>query len=270
MGIDELLSVTPEEMSLAILERRRVLAKILPDVEKKMGEEADQLAPVVEKLRLKRDAESNKVSELKKIRDDAQKSARILLKQTRDLRNKLEAEGGLKNLEPKWAKEQLEDALAEVEEKIEKKAITLEDERKLIKARKELLKKNQEWLEKRRKNNPEMAEYIASSKEMQKLFTLADKCHNEMLSHVSKSEPIHTEFVEKRIELKNIIRQLERSRALIQQSGNTIDFWEKIVKNGPGNLLSDANNIRQDKKSTIKRKNAELPISSTPQKEGGK
>ena len=269
MGIDELLSVTPEAMALAILERRRVLAKILPDVEKKMSEEADQLAPLVEKLRLKRDAESNKVAELKKIRDDAQREARKLLKQTRDLRNKLETEGGLKSLDPKWAKEQLEEALEEVENKIEKQALTLEDERKLIEQRKSLLKKNQDWLEKRRKNNPQMAEYIASSKKMQKLFILADKCHQEMLAHATKSEPIHADFIEKRTELKNTMRQLERARALIQQSENTVTYWEKISKSGAGTLLSDSKNVQQGGKSTIKRKNADLPLSPNSKKEEG-
>ena len=267
MDLSDLLALKPEVLAAAILERRRFLAEVLPDIETRMSEDADLLAPEVEKLRLARDGESNKVAELKKRRDDAQTEARELLKKTRALRDQLDDKGGLKNLDPKWAKEKLEEGLLDIEDKIEKEALSLTDERKLISQRKALLKKNEEWLEQRRKDNPEMAEYAESSKKMHKLFTLADKLHLEMLTHVDKNAPIHSEFIEKRAELRNSMRQVERSRALIRQSESAISFWEQTIDGGFEGLLKSAKKVQSGGQSSIQRRNAELPI-STKSKDG--
>ena len=267
MNLTDLLALEPEKLAAIILERRRFLAQALPDIENRMSEDADVLAPEVEKLRLARDTGSNKVAELKKRRNEAQKDARALLQETRSLRSQLEESGGLKNLDPDWAKEKLEDALQSIEEKIEKEALSLEDERRLISERKALLQKNDAWLDKRRKDNPEMAQYIESSRKMQKLFTLADKLHQEMLTYVDKNEPIHAEFIEKRADLRNSMRQVERSRALIKQSDSAISFWEASLQDGLDKLLVNAKQVESGGKSSIRRRNADLPIAV--KKEGG-
>lgn len=236
----------------------------LPDIEARMTDDADALAPEVEKLRLERDTGSNKVAELKNSRNEAQKEARVLLQQTRVLREQLDETGGLKNLDPKWAKEKLEEALERIEDKIEKQALSLTDERKLLAERKALLQKNEEWLEKRRKDNPDMSQYIESSRKMHKLFELADKLHLEMLTYVEKNEPIHATFVEKRVELRNSMRQVERSRALIKQSESAIAYWESALDNGLDNLLRNAKKVESGGGSSIRRRNAELPIATKP------
>ena len=236
----------------------------LPDIEARMTDDADSLAPEVEKLRLERDTGSNKVAELKNGRNEAQKEARELLQQTRVLREQLDESGGLKSLDPKWAKEKLEEALEGIEDKIEKQALSLSDERKLLAERKALLQKNEAWLEKRRKDNPEMSEYIESSRKMHKLFKLADKLHLEMLTYVEKNEPIHATFVEKRVELRNSMRQVERSRALIKQSESAISYWESAIENGLDNLLKNAKQVESGGGSSIRRRNAELPIATKP------
>ena len=267
MDISDLLALKPEDLAATILERRRFLAQALPDIEARMSDDADELAPLVEKLRLARDAESNKVAELKNSRNQSQQEARQLLQQTRALREQLDEKGGLKSLDPKWAKEKLEEALEEIEEKIEKQALALTDERKLLTERKKLLQKNEDWLEKRRKDNPEMSEYVDSSRKMQKLFKHADKLHQEMLTHVEKNEPIHEEFLEKRAELRISIRQVERSRSLIKQSESAIAFWESHLDGGLDELLKNAINVEKGGGSSIRRRNAELPIST--EKDGG-
>ncbi len=262
MNISDLVALKPEDLASTIFERRKILAKILPEVESKMAEDADVLAPVVEKLRLARDTGLNRVAELKSRRNEAQKEARELLEKTRLLRAELDEQNGLKNLDPKWAKEKLEESLQAIEKKIDQEALSLNDERRLLAERKELLKKNQDWLEKRRKDNPEMAEYVDSSKKMNKLFTLADNLHQEMLTHVEKNEPIHSEFVEKRAELRDIIRQLERSRALLKQSDAAISFWENVNQDGFGKLLAAAQSVEDGGKSTVRRKNADPPLAT--------
>ena len=264
MNLTDLLALKPEELAEAILERRRLLAKALPEIEARMTDDADALGPEVEKLRLERDAGSNKVAELKNSRNKAQQEARGLLQQTRALREQLDASGGLKNLDPKWAKEKLEEGLAGIEEKIEKQALSLTDERKLLAERKKLLQKNEAWLEKRRKENPEMSEYVDSSREMQKLFKLANELHLEMLTYVERNEPIHATFVEKRAELRNSMRQVERSRALIKQSESAITFWENSLENGFDDLLKNAKTVESGGGSSVRRRNAELPIATKP------
>ena len=260
MNISDLVALEPDELASMIFERRKLLADILPEIEAKMAEDADVLAPQVEKLRLARDAESNQVAELKRLRNQAQKAARDLLERTRVLRAELDGKKGLKNLDPKWAKEKLEEALQAIEKKIDQEALSLNDERRLLAERKELLKKNKDWLEKRRKDNPEMAEYVDSSNRMIELFSLANELHQEMLTHVEKNEPIHAEFVEKRAELRTTIRQLERSRALLKQSESAISFWKNANQDGFGELLASAKRVESGGKSTIRRRNADPPL----------
>jgi len=262
MDLDELLALEPKELAEKILERRQFLRDALPEIEKRMSADADDLAPRVEKLRLARDTGSNKVAELKKRRNEAQIEARALLQESRKLRERIEESGGMKNLDPKWAKEKLEEQLEEIEDQIEKKALSLNDERKLLSKRKELLRKNQDWLSKRKKDNPEITKYVDVSKKMNKLFTLADKLHQEMLTYVEKNEPIHAEFMEKRGELRNSMRQVERSRALIKQSESAIQFWQNTLTSGFGPLLESANQVNSGGTSSIRRRSADLPIAS--------
>ena len=108
---------------------------------------------------------------------------------------------------------------------------------------------------------------IVHSRKMQKLFKHADKLHQEMLTHVEKNEPIHEEFLEKRAELRISIRQVERSRSLIKQSESAIAFWESHLDGGLDELLKNARNVEKGGGSSIRRRNAELPIST--EKDGG-
>ena len=128
MDLQALLSLEAEELAKKILERRQFLSEALPDIESRMASDADELAPKVEKLRLARDAASNKVADLKKRRNDAQSEARVLLQESRKLREVIEKSGGMKNLDPKWAKEKLEEQLEEIEDQIEKKALSLNEQ----------------------------------------------------------------------------------------------------------------------------------------------
>ena len=50
MNLTDLLALKPEELAETILERRRLLANALPDIEARMSDDADVLAPEVEKL----------------------------------------------------------------------------------------------------------------------------------------------------------------------------------------------------------------------------
>ncbi len=271
MDSDALLAIKPEELADAILQRRLALQEMLPHIESSNKDEADRLQPLVEKMRLLRDSGLNKVAELKLRRNAAQEEAQVLLEETTALREKLIESGGMKNLDPQWAKEKLEENLANVETRIQEGALSLDDERRLITERKELLDQNQTWLDERRKNNPEMAQYVDSRRKMQKLFRRADKLHLEMLDIVEKNEGEHNAFIENRDALRTAMRQVDRSRALIKQSESAISHWEKRISEGYGeltsgepNLLTDAENVKAGGASTIRRRDAELPIADPP------
>ncbi|MEE2811506.1 MAG: hypothetical protein VX627_00540 [Candidatus Thermoplasmatota archaeon] len=266
MDVQALLDVSPEELASAILQRRRFLHEHLPTIESRSKDEMDQLGPSVEKLRLARDSSLNKVADLKQRRNNAQTEAKALLEQTKILREKLEEGSGMKSLDPKWAKVKLEENLADVEAKIEKGALSLTDERRLLAERKSLLEKNDEWLKARRENNPEMAQYVDSSKKMQRLFKTADKLHSEMLDVVEKQETVHENFIEFRDAFRNSMKQLERSQALIKQSETSISYWEKRLENGFGpliggeqDLLENAKRVESGGHSSVRRRDAELP-----------
>ena len=178
----------------------------------------------------------------------------------------MEEGSGMKSLDPKWAKVKLEENLADVEAKIEKGALSLTDERRLLAERKSLLEKNDEWLKARRENNPEMAQYVDSSKKMQRLFKTADKLHSEMLDVVEKQETVHENFIEFRDAFRNSMKQLERSQALIKQSETSISYWEKRLENGFGpliggeqDLLENAKRVESGGHSSVRRRDAELP-----------
>ncbi len=267
MDSEALLAITPEELANAILQRRLALQEMLPHIESSNKDEADRLQPLVEKLRLVRDSGLNKVAELKLRRNEAQKEAQGLLNQSTELREKLVQSGGMKNLEPQWAKEKLEENLTDIETRIQEGALSLEDERRLLSERKVLLDQNQTWLDDRRKNNPDMAQYVDSRRKMQKLFRRADKLHNEMLDIVEKNEGEHQQFIENRDALRTAMRQVDRSRALIKQSDSAISHWKMrlsegfaVLTSGEPNLLADAENVKAGGASTIQRRNAELPI----------
>lgn len=268
MDLGQLLALTPEALAGEILTRRKGLAELLPLIEQRNATEADTLGPAVEKLRLKRDAGFNKVAELKQRRNAAQAEARGLLTQTRSLREKMEAEGGLTSLDPKWAKAKLEEALEAIEVQIDEKALSLADERRLLKARKELLEKNDAFLEKRRSDNPDMVLYLDASRRMQKLFRQADKLHAEMLTHVERNEPVHAEFMEKREALRSAMRQVERSRALIRQSNSAVQFWEGREQKGFDDLLTAASTVSGGGASSVRRRNAELPTPASSESGG--
>ena len=266
MDLDALLAVTPEALAEAILARRRSLAEILPEIERKNKEAADILSPDVEKLRLARDSTTNKVAELKEKRDKARDEARALLKETTALREMHAESGGMKSLDPKWAKEKLEEKLAQIEDRIEIGALSLLDERKLLAERKAILASNDEWLKKRRKANPEVADYIDARRRMQKLFKAADKAHERMIEYVEKNNPIHQDYIEKREEMRDGVRQMERARTLSAQSDSAITYWERRLKDGFGDLgsgypdlLADANRVRGGGACTVKRRSAEPP-----------
>tara|TARA_B100000214_G_C23971512_1_gene630396 strand:+ start:2774 stop:3610 length:837 start_codon:yes stop_codon:yes gene_type:complete len=236
MNTDELLAVTPEEMAKSLLARRELLKQQLPTVIRTLEAEEQNLAPKAKKaVEISKNINS-KVSELKEERNKAQKKANELLKIVKESREKLIQSDGMINLDPSWKKEKMFEEIEDIEKKIETSALDHKAERKLLDKRKKLIEENDKWLKQRRELNPEMVTYIDARREMNTLYRLADKSHRKMLDGVEKAQPQHEKQQKIRDDLREIRRQLDRARELLSQSDGAVEYWERRLDKGFGEL----------------------------------
>jgi uncharacterized coiled-coil DUF342 family protein len=236
MDPEALLAVTPEELSQALLLRRQVLKEELPNVIRTLEAEEESLEPRVQRIVTSHRSTNDKVSELKKKRNRAQKDAGAVLGEVRGARDSLAVSGKMVNLDPHWKKEKLLDELEQIENSIQTSALDHRAERKLLDRRKKLLEENDRWLKSRRESNPEMATFIDSRSKMNTLYRKADNAHRKMIEIVEKAQPMYEKKVALTAELREIRRQLDRAKELLAQSDYAIAHWERRLKDGFGDL----------------------------------
>ena len=236
MNTDELLSVSPEEMAKSLLARRQLLKQQLPTVIRTLEAEEQNLAPKAKKALENNKNINSKVSDLKEERNKAQQKANELLKIVKESREKLIQSDGMINLDPSWKKEKMFEEIDDIEEKIQTSALDHKAERKLLDRRKKLIEENDKWLKQRRDLNPEMVTYIDARREMNSLYRLADKSHRKMLDGVEKAQPQHEKQQKIRDDLREIKRQLDRARELLSQSDKAVEYWERRLDKGFGEL----------------------------------
>ena len=236
MDPEALLAVTPEELAQALLLRRQVLKEELPNVIRTLEAEEESLEPRVQRIVTSHRSTNDKVSELKKERNGAQKEAGAILGVVRGARDSLAVSGKMVNLDPHWKKEKLLDELEQIEDSIQTSALDHRAEKKLLDRRKKLLEENDRWLKSRRESNPEMATFIDSRSEMNTLYRKADNAHRRMIEIVEKAQPMYEKKVVLTAELREIRRQLDRAKELLAQSDHAIAHWERRLKDGFGEL----------------------------------
>ena len=81
-----------------------------------------------------------------------------------------------------------------------------------------------------------MAEYLEKNREMSKLFKKADKEHSLMMGAVTKAQPLYEKMTSASEEIREIRSQLDRAKELLAQSDKAIDYWEKRIENGFGDM----------------------------------
>ena len=236
MDPEALLAVTPEELAQALLLRRQVLKEELPNVIRTLEAEEESLEPRVQRIVTSHRSTNDKVSELKKERNSAQKEAGAILGVVRGARDSLAVSGKMVNLDPNWKKEKLLDELEQIEDSIQTSALDHRAEKKLLDRRKKLLEENDRWLKSRRESNPEMATFIDSRSKMNTLYRKADNAHRRMIEIVEKAQPMYEKKVALTAELREIRRQLDRAKELLAQSDHAIAHWERRLKDGFGEL----------------------------------
>ena len=236
MDPEALLAVTPEELAQALLLRRQVLKEELPNVIRTLEAEEESLEPRVQRIVTSHRSTNDKVSELKKERNSAQKEAGAILGVVRGARDSLAVSGKMVNLDPHWKKEKLLDELEQIEDSIQTSALDHRAEKKLLDRRKKLLEENDRWLKSRRESNPEMETFIDSRSMMNTLYRKADNAHRRMIEIVEKAQPMYEKKVVLTAELREIRRQLDRAKELLAQSDHAIAHWERRLKDGFGEL----------------------------------
>ena len=236
MDTSELMRATPDELASALLNRRMLLKDSLPGVIRNLEAEEDALSPKVDRMKKAFDEANDKVVKFKANRDECQTLAGTLIPDVKRIRAKLNDSGGMISLDPKWKKMRLLEQIEEIENKIQTSALDHKSERKLLEKRRALISENDKWIRDRKDSNPEMAEYLEKNREMSKLFKKADKEHSLMMGAVTKAQPLYEKMTSASEEIREIRSQLDRAKELLAQSDKAIDYWEKRIENGFGDI----------------------------------
>ncbi|MBD51123.1 MAG: hypothetical protein CMB08_04300 [Euryarchaeota archaeon] len=242
---DTLLSVTPKEIAEALLIRRKALKEQLPNIIKNLDNESEALTPKLIKIKEKNEKINKKISEIKKQRDAYQKEAGEIWKKIKDIQIALTESGNMINLDPKWKKERMMEELEEIEFNIQTVALDHKAEKKMIDARRNIIRQNELWLKERKSSNPQMAEFIEKRKKMNSLYKAADKEHKEMIKNVNLGEPIHAKYMARKTELLDIERQRDRARQLLKNLDRDISYWENTILDGFDELMTLAMKVQQ-------------------------
>ena len=252
MDTSELMKVTPDGLASALLNRRMLLKDSLPGVIRNLEAEEDALSPKLERMKKSFDESNSKVAKFKTERDKYQARAGTLIPDVKRIRAKLTESGGMISLDPKWKKMKLLEQIEEIETKIQTSALDHKSERKLIEKRRELISENDKWIRERKDSNPEMSDYLEKSREMSKLFKKADKAHSSMIGAVSKAQPLYEKLNIATEEIREIRSQLDRAKELLAQSDKAIDYWERRIKDGFGDLGPGFRDILRGQKNVEK------------------
>ena len=236
MDTNELMRVTPDELASALLKRRMLLKDSLPGVIRNLEAEEDTLSPRLDRMKKSFDEANEKVAKFKAERNHFQTGAGTLIPDVKRIRKKLNESGGMISLDPKWKKMMLLEQIEEIENKIQTSALDHKSERKLLEKRRSLISENDKWIKNRKDSNPEMSEFLEKNKEMSKLFKKADRAHSQMIGAVTKAQPLYEKVTSASAEIKEIRSQLDRAKELLAQSDKAIEYWEKRIENGFGDL----------------------------------
>ena len=249
MDTGELMRVEPNELAEKLLKRRIMLKDSLPGVIRNLEAEEDSLSPKVDRMKRSFQDMNSKVAEFKNERDLFQREAGKLIPEVKDIRETLTKSGGMISLDPKWKKMKLLEKIEEIEDKIQTTALDHKSERKLLEKRRSLISENDKWVKDRKDSNPEMTEYLDKNRKMSELFKKADKAHSKMIEAVTKAQPMYKKLSESSGELKEIKSQLDRARELLSQSDKAIEYWEKRLELGFGDIGPGFRDLLKARKS---------------------
>ncbi len=251
MDANDLLAVSPKLLAQAILHRRERLSEIIPEDLEERREELIDAEPKAKSAREERDKINTKVANLKHERNTAKKEARELFERANEIREQLIAEGGMKNPDPKWAKDKLSAKLQSLENQLETSAGTHKTEEKLINEMKNLIKEHEDWVEERTASQPLVKEMKDARSKARKLLDSAQKAHDAMVELAQSNEEMHESFMKwENARTRAESRTARLNNALIS-SQDALEFWkERVDADNFNDLLTDAIRVRNGGQSS--------------------
>ena len=251
MDANDLLAVSPKLLAQAILHRRERLADIIPEDLEERKEELIDAEPKAKSAREERDKINSKVANLKHERNSAQKEARELFERANEIREQLIAEGGMKNPDPKWAKDKLSAKLQSLENQLETSAGTHKTEEKFINEMKNLIKEHEEWVEERTASQPLVKEMKDARSKARKLLDSAQKAHDAMVELAQSNEELHESFMKWESASTRAESRTTRLNNALSSSQDALEFWKDRVDNDNfDDLLEDAIRVRNGGQSS--------------------
>ena len=251
MDANDLLAVSPKLLAQAILHRRERLAEIIPEDLKERKEELIDAEPKAKSAREERDKINSKVANLKHERDSAQKEARELFERANEIREQLIAEGGMKNPDPKWAKDKLSAKLQSLENQLETSAGTHKTEEKFINEMKNLIKEHEDWVEERTASQPLVKEMKDARSKARKLLDSAQKAHDAMVELAQSNEEMHESFIKWESARTRAESRTTRLNNALSSSQDALEFWkDRVEDDNFDDLLVDATRVRNGGQSS--------------------
>jgi len=245
MDSNDLLAVSPKLLAQAILHRRERLAELIPtDLEARKTELAEA-EPAARSARKERDEINSKVAGLKKERNDAQKKARSLFERANEIREGLIEAGGIKEPDPKWAKEKLAEKLSRIERELETQSGTHKTEERYINEMKALIKEHEGWVEERSASQPLVKEMRDAQAAARKLLDAAQKAHNAMAELVDANAVRHESYIHWEEVRRRSSSRTKKLDAALSSSQSALEFWKgRIESDKFADMIEDSERVR--------------------------
>ena len=252
MDVNDLLSVSPKLLAQAILhQRERLIEQIPADLETGQADLAKS-EPLAKAARLEREKINTKVAKLKTERDTAQSKAKLLFQQCSNLWEQIVESGGVKNPDPKWAREKLEARLKSIEDKLQTSAGNHKTEQKYINEMKNLVREHEEWVEANASSQPKLIEMRDARKEAKRLLDVAQKAHEAMVGLAEENEEKHNQFMTWEKLRRDSLSKTRKLNDALKYSEKSLEYWnEKISQDDFEPLLANSMNVKLGKPSSF-------------------
>lgn len=252
MDVNDLLSVSPKLLAQAILhQRERLIEQIPADLETGQADLAKS-EPLAKAARLEREKINTKVAKLKTERDTAQSKAKLLFQQCSNLWEQIVESGGVKNPDPKWAREKLEARLKSIEDKLQTSAGNHKTEQKYINEMKNLVREHEEWVEANASSQPKLIEMRDARKEAKRLLDVAQKAHEAMVGLAEENEEKHNQFMTWENLRRDSLSKTRKLNDALKYSEKSLEYWnEKISQDDFEPLLANSMNVKLGKPSSF-------------------
>jgi uncharacterized coiled-coil DUF342 family protein len=231
--------------------KQRIFA--LREEDKKLNAESGELAEKRNKLNDKfrslrleilafkntRDKLNEKVKELKQQRDNAKIRVQAIVKDSNELKQKIEI---LNNKKPMKGRQILQKELDDIEWKIQTTPLSLQEEKKFI----EKVKQIENQLNTYKKLVQLNLELNKSQAELRALKTKIDDYHKEMTETAKKSREAHAKMLEKIDESKKVKADADRLHALYLETREKTKHQRKEIAEMSSQMRKLEEEIREE------------------------